>query len=89
MLVSYGAKMINPRKTHCKRGHKFTSKNEIWFTDINGKLQRKCKRCFNLRKQLRYRTDKAYREKMLSKSRKYKCRLSPVLNLQSQPSQVY
>lgn len=84
--------MQNPRKTHCKHGHKFKSNNETWFTDINGKRQRKCKKCYNAarnkRCKLKYRTDEAYRERKKARSRKYKCHLNPVPQNQNQSNQV-
>lgn len=54
-------------KTHCKRGHKFVSENEIWFVDINGKDQRTCRKCYNNRRnvkyKVKYRNDKEFRNK--------------------------
>lgn len=85
--------MRNPRKTHCKKGHKFTPKNEIWFVDINGKDQRKCRKCANAirnkRCKLRYRNDEAYRERKRNYARKrYQCRLNHDQS-QRQSSQDY
>lgn len=90
--------MQTPRKTHCKHGHKFKPNNETWFTDINGKRQRTCKKCYNVRRnkrcKLKYKNDEEYRERKKSNTRKYRerlkqCHLSPVSLNQSQLSPVY
>lgn len=69
-------------KSHCKHGHEFTPANETWFTDINGKPQRTCRKCYNARRnkkyKLKYRNDKEFRDRQKSKSARYKakCRAS-------------
>jgi len=54
-------------RTHCKRGHKFTAANEIWFIDVNGKDQRTCRKCYNHRRnvsyKIKYRSDEEFRKK--------------------------
>lgn len=72
-------KKIKPKKrtkTQCKHGHRFKPNNETWFTDKNGKRQRKCKKCYNKQRRdyckLRYRTDVDYREYKKANSRKNK-----------------
>jgi hypothetical protein len=64
--------MSGKKRSHCKFGHKLTPKNSAWQKNYNGRSERKCKRCLNLRRQLRYKFDEDYRNKMLAKSRKYK-----------------
>lgn len=74
--------VLAKRKSHCINGHIFSMSNSIWQKGYKGKLERKCKKCLNARRRLKYKNDLEYREKQKAKSRKYKCHLNP-----AQPSQ--
>ena len=49
------------KPTHCLRGHEYTPQTSLWSIGNNGKPQRGCRTCRNMRVRLRYHTDEAFR----------------------------
>lgn len=49
--------MSKPRKSHCKRGHRFTNNNSRWRVS-RGYTIRGCKQCENMLARLKYRNEK-------------------------------
>jgi hypothetical protein len=51
--------MATPLKLFCRRGHKYTSKNERWrFNKTQNSMQRACRKCENLKASERYQKKK-------------------------------
>ena len=65
------------QKTHCLRGHEYIKENTRWSIGNSGKPQRSCKQCNSIRVKLKYKNDKAFREKKKAYSKEYKCTNNP------------
>jgi len=49
VLRGSGEAAINAAKTHCKRGHEFTTENTAIYRRADGRVLRNCKACWTVR----------------------------------------
>jgi hypothetical protein len=74
---------MRPKPTHCLRGHEYTPQTSVWSTGNNGKPQRACRTCRNMRLRLKYHSDAAFRQTTLARVAVYKQEIK-ILIAQSQ-----